>query len=627
MDGSGLVLGCLLLAQIASTSPTAGWEAPGTSPRIVQEGQPRARGLFAPGAGGRAAPPEMIAEALKLPPGASLIGRPLALVEALTSARGRSQQLEVIRAYWRVTMAVGEYRLRMDESEHLRRLTSPRAEDATVLRTARASAAAAERSAEREAVRGQHELAEVAGLSTALPLPLPADLPLVGSYLTGFENVYASRNLPPRVRLIDRVLPVRLEAIEKRTAAVQAAGDALDAVAEAYASGQADLWSFLACLADCGRQRQALLAEVCQYNQDIAEYALTVLGASVSARDLVAKLIKPTNAAPRGPAPEPGRQEPTPAPPRRPGTQGYPSAAAPLAPQARPDATDSLPPGAAQRTANRLMMEGPAGSGFSGALYSALSMATPAVRTKELCQALHAERTPPPQPGEAIGLRDCLARIPASLRRSVLDAFWLARQRAAECQALVAEENQLAELAPVAMERGSRPGGAVEGLRLRAARLAAEADSRQSQARLLEARFELTRSVGRPLDREWLLPTTPPHAGYYLLKLEAQPPQVTESRAVQRLATVIPALSETLQERATAVVEADSARAAATATYQGGNRPIDPLLPCTRQQTMETLGFLETLTAYNRAIAEYVLTVVPSSISADQLVQTLVVSN
>jgi hypothetical protein len=42
---------------------------------------------------------------------------------------------------------------------------------------------------------------------------------------------------------------------------------------------------------------------------------------------------------------------------------------------------------------------------------------------------------------------------------------------------------------------------------------------------------------------------------------------------------------------------------------------------------METLAVLETLTAYNRAIAEYVLTVVPAAIPADQLVQTLVLAN
>jgi hypothetical protein len=246
---------------------------------------------------------------------------------------------------------------------------------------------------------------------------------------------------------------------------------------------------------------------------------------------------------------------------------------------------------------------------------------------------LHTQRSPmtpagkASQWGEAISLRDSLAGLPASLRRQVLDAYWLARQLAAECQALETQQGQFAQLVPIAMERGSRPGGAVEGLRLRAASLAAEADLCQCRARLLEVQFELTRLVGRPLAKDWLLPITPPHAGPYLLKLEAQPRQVAESRPVQRLATVIPALSESLQQRATAVVQSDGARAATTAAYQTGTRPVDQLLPCIQQQTMETLSLLETCTAYNRAIADYVLTVVPEAIPAEQLVETLVLAN
>jgi hypothetical protein len=177
------------------------------------------------------------------------------------------------------------------------------------------------------------------------------------------------------------------------------------------------------------------------------------------------------------------------------------------------------------------------------------------------------------------------------------------------------------------VERGLRPGGAAEPLRLLAASRAVEADLCQSRARLLEAQFDLTRLLGRPLTKDWLLPVTPPHAGPYLLKLDAQPRQVAESPPVQRLKTVVPALRESLERRATAVVDADGERANATAAYQKGARPLDQLLPYIQQQTMETLLCLETLTAYNRSIAEYVLTVVPAAIPAEQLVETLVLAN
>jgi hypothetical protein len=42
-------------------------------------------------------------------------------------------------------------------------------------------------------------------------------------------------------------------------------------------------------------------------------------------------------------------------------------------------------------------------------------------------------------------------------------------------------------------------------------------------------------------------------------------------------------------------------------------------------QTVETLVFLDALTCYNRAIAEYALAVLPPAITGDQLVQRLVI--
>lgn len=340
-------------------------------------------------------------------------------------------------------------------------------------------------------------------------------------------------------------------------------------------------------------------------------------------------LIKRPSAGPQPAAPEPDRQgpTPTPAPPRKPAAPASAPGLSPTAADGVPGEPESGSPGIARREVNRMNLEGPAGPSSSPALYPALTTATPDLRAKYLCQDLHSQRRPLPQPGQAIGLRDCLAGIPASLRRPALDAYWLAGQRAAECRALMTQEDQFAQLGPIAMEFGSRPGGAAQGLRLRAASLAAAADLCDAGVRLVDAQFELTRLLGRPLDKPWLLPATLPHAGPYLLNLDAQPPQVTRSRAVERLAAVVPALWESLQQRATAVVEADSARAATTAAYQSGTRSVDQLLPCLRYQTMETLALVEAMTAYNRAIAEYVLTVVPSTIPADQLVQTLVVAN
>jgi len=91
---------------------------------------------------GRLSPADLVAQALALPDGASLTGQPLTLVKALSSAEDGRRQLEVAHAYWRLSLAVAEYRLRLEEYGQLGQI-SPGAEDALMFETARTSAAAA----------------------------------------------------------------------------------------------------------------------------------------------------------------------------------------------------------------------------------------------------------------------------------------------------------------------------------------------------------------------------------------------------------------------------------------------------------------------------------------------------
>ena len=265
-----------------------------------------------------------------------------------------------------------------------------------------------------------------------------------------------------------------------------------------------------------------------------------------------------------------------------------------------------------------------AASASSLALYPALVNAAPVARVKHLGQALHWTRNLPQDAGRPTDLDECLRGQSGNDRRSVLDAYWLARQRAAEYQVIAGQAEFMEQLLPIVLEHRGQPSGPLDMLRLRAARLACDAAQLEAHVELLESEFELTRRAGRPLDAAWLLPSTVPHAGPYLLKLDAQRPEVVKQPAVQRLAATIPALDDALQVQAAVVVEADSARAAAAAAYQAGDRSIDSLLTCLQGQTAETHAFLQMLSGYNRAIAEYALAVLPPAVSGEQLVQTLV---
>jgi hypothetical protein len=85
---------------------------------------------------------------------------------------------------------------------------------------------------------------------------------------------------------------------------------------------------------------------------------------------------------------------------------------------------------------------------------------------------------------------------------------------------------------------------------------------------------------------------------------------------------MIPGLNEGLRRRAAAVVEADAARADVAGT-EADDPSVAALLSAIRLQTHETLAFLGLLTDYNRAIAEYALTVLPPDTPGDKLAAAL----
>ncbi|NUQ63913.1 MAG: hypothetical protein HUU20_15655 [Pirellulales bacterium] len=694
----------------------------------------------------------MAAEAVTLPADGTITGRRLTLLEALSTANQQRRQAEVAHAYWRLAEAVAEYRYAYEENAVISQF-QVRQEDTAMLQTAQSSAAAALRATEVAVVEAQSDLAEAALLPVNTALPLPADPPHVGTYRTHFDTLFAMRPAPARARWFDRTLALRCRAIDLRAAAVHAADNALEAVTDAYRQGQVGLTTVLAAMGQLGRQRRDLIAAVCEYNHDIADYALAVAAPGTSGPALVGMLIRsgndsrqpagnhsagplpggprpaadsqvqpamhtapvaegggstqkrpgqPTLAPPRPRAtvsssPEPARlpetlpqdrQVPTLAPPREslPSSPQSPAAAtssSSASPSASPKPADSpgdLPQDAAGSTPpppestsdpsgprpstldprpsgsqSSTIAPPPSDSRPSGqvaplsslppvtsrtamrpftdtsatlpttALYPALAALTPAVRCKQLAVALHGDQEFPKDATLSITLVELLKTASPGPRQPLLSAYWLARQKAAEYRALGQVLALFDQLEPLVLQRRSDAAGAAAMLQVRACKLAADARRLQTYAELLAAEFQLTSATGRPLEGPWLLPTTPPHSGPYLLKLEAQPQALVATRRMQRLAAVVPALSDGLQQRAAAVVHADTARANAVADYQSGVRAIDDVLISINQQIDQTLAFLETLTAYNDSIAEYALAVLPPTAPAEVVAQTLVV--
>jgi len=656
MQIAALVVGCCVFGQTPATEPAV------QSLKSAEAEQPTRY---------RLTPPEMVAEAMVLPAGEKITGRPLTLLTALSSTADRKRQLEVIHAYWRLAEAVSVYHFSSDYDRQLRQLGKPdgiAAEEAALLRTAQASSAALLREVEVAVVEAQHELAASAMLPADAPLPLPADRPHVGPYVTHFDELFSRRSAPPAARLIDRTLPIRRRAIDSRASAVLAAADALSASAEAYRQGGSELSAVLICARQHLRQQQALIQSVCLYNHDIAEYVFGAVPPGTNAHGLVGMLIKPagesirplvnedTPARPVSPetdlrveAAGHDQQLPTPAvrqdPPATTPPATTPPATTPPAttpPATTPPAQDDTPSPAqvpkraivpveplplkpAQRQADKPVVEEDSAAAVNAAatvppLYPALLDAAPGVRARQLALVLHWDRSLPEAIGPPIGLKTCLESCSRADRLSMIEAYWQARQRAAEYQVVVSQAELLDDLIGLVSRRDG--GGSA---RLHSAQLTTAAAVREAHVALIEAQFALARQIGRLSDSPWPIPSTAPHSGPYLLKVESQPKELIQSWPLRRLASTIPTLAECMRDRAQAVVRSDSARAAAVTGYRDGTRSVEQALSAISRQTDETLAFLQTLSDYNRGIAEYVLAVLPEDAAAGRVAAALVV--
>jgi hypothetical protein len=539
------------------------------------------------------------------------------------------------------------------------------------------------REAEVEAVAAQHHLAALLLLPQDSPLPLPADQPHVGPYRTRFAELFSGRPAPERAALLDRTLAIRCRAIDSHAAAVQAADDAMTAAAEAQAAGQGRLSTTLMCLGEHFRQRRALMACVGRYNRDIADYALAVAAPQTIPEALVGMMIKsgrdparPAAATENGGVQPASHNAPVAAPVKnRPTRAVRPSAPPPDSPSpsseptSEPSSPTAVPPGKHEPTLapprEKTPADGATGpaahearkaiaevSSAPAASYAELRELPPGSRTQRLTTLLHEDRDLPPGAVRPLRLDECLRAAPGASRLAVIDAFWLARQRAAEYQALARQAQWLEAVVPLLLEGGAQtetgkggqspvaakaqgvlrtnrdsplfPDAAEAMLQLRCARLATEAAKADAHVALVEAQFDVARWTGRTGDTAWPLASTVPCCGGFALRAASGQGPAGASWPQRRWAATIPASAEAVAQRATAVVAADAARAAAVAAYQAGRQPWDDVLVGIYAETEQTLALLQALSQYNQSIAAYVTVVLPSSTPPDALAAALV---
>lgn len=632
-----LVLGSMLMGQIVPVSPPSDHKEGQSSPRRLQ-----------------ASPADLVADALTLPPASALSGRPISILTLLSTVRDRPstgerrQQLDALHAYWRLVEAVAAYRFCLEQDQQLGRLQARSGEEG-LLRTARTASVARLREADLDATTAQHDLAALMMLPVDSPLPLPADRPHAGAYLTYFAELFSAQPAPDRAKLIDQMLPLRAKAIDAHAAAVLAAEDALDAAMEdSPATGR--LATILSCLDELGRQRRAMMACVCRYNHDIADYALTVASPAATPEFLAGMLIKQSRATatpavatvpavasgvqpatyiePLTPSGtvigQPFRTGPTPA--ARSGITPAPGAGhfsdqqpPGTIPDAKPQAGSAIPsdpdPGLAPPQETVL----PAPGANPPALLPRQSDPPRATPKPHSANKPVTANNAASNLGRPISLAECLRTSLTADRLGVIDAYWTARQRAVHYQILAERAGWLDALSPALLARGTP--AAVPMLQLTVCRRSVEAARLDSQLDLIEAQYNLAARMGRPAETPGLLPSSEPFTGQFPFSA----PAGNGSWAVRRMEARLAGTGEIVRRRAAAVAEAEAARTAAIAGFQSGSRPLDEALGSMNAQTEQALTFLQDVSEYNRAIAEYAVAAVPAGQPVDKLVAALMV--
>ncbi len=252
---------------------------------------------------------------------------------------------------------------------------------------------------------------------------------------------------------------------------------------------------------------------------------------------------------------------------------------------------------------------------------SGLSHLGPALRSQKLSGILNWwERTLPADSGEPTSLTTVLKSVDSTNRKRAIQAYWQARQAAAFYQIFGEAAEQLTPLSTAALRTREEAGGSAAMLRVQAARQGLQAALLDAHVDLLSAQWNLMMASGGSLDKAWAMPTTVPHAGRYRL-----PPHRESLGAAKRWADDLPPLEAAVQERAAAVVFADSARAAA---MQPAHTPaaVSQAIDRIYRQARQSQAFLQTVTDYNLAIADFALETLPPGAPLDRLMPRLIIA-
>jgi hypothetical protein len=241
---------------------------------------------------------------------------------------------------------------------------------------------------------------------------------------------------------------------------------------------------------------------------------------------------------------------------------------------------------------------------------------TPAAETVKLTAALYTDRNPV-NAGQPLHLIDCLRAAPSNSRAKAIEAYWTARQIAAQRQGLDEQMQWLAAVGPTLSAQN--PPSPTAMLKFRAARLAVESERADAEADCMVAQFELAGLAALGTEKGLPQAASVPFVG----RLPLPPASQARSWSQRRLEATLPQRQQAIIDQTAAVVQSNASRAAATADFLAGRSSLERVLAGIELHARETSAFLRAVAEYNRAIAQYAAATLPASTEPEKLAAAL----
>lgn len=226
-----------------------------------------------------------------------LEGKELTLQDLFILTPDREKRFALLKAYWKVALAMAEYHWAVEENYTIQRLNAISGQASTSHRYIEAaiySSISRVSETRTQTINAQYELLTLMG-GQFRTMPLCVDVPLVGTYNTQFDVNFPNGRAPTRLRAISQTVDLRRDVVNTRCLAINTTFDAwAKSAIPLYLSSSTEQNAQVVAIGyeQVTRHRRYFLASIREYNNDIAEYALSVLSPSFRPDQLAGYLTR-----------------------------------------------------------------------------------------------------------------------------------------------------------------------------------------------------------------------------------------------------------------------------------------------------------------------------------------------